>query len=121
MAVQEIKLTNAAECLIRVVEGDKLSATNGRITITDAQGANVDMSAYSGVEFNIYRDQETKARMYQFVEPVGSEGGLTLGDGYFDLLADPFPLESGEYRFGLREMDSPITLAYGDFIVLDRF
>lgn len=121
MSEQIIDLTNAADCRIRVVEGDKLDDTNGRITITDAQGANIDMSAYSIVEFNIYRDQETKSRLYQFRQPLDGEGGLTLGDGYFDLLADPFPLQTGEYRFGLREMDSPITLAYGNFIVLDRF
>jgi len=121
MAVQRIQLTNAADCVITVMEGDKLDDSNGRITIKDSDGVDIDMTQYTNVEFNVYRDQETKSLMYQFKQPVGSQGGITLGVGYFDLLANPFPLEAGSYRFGLRETDSPQTLAYGSFVVTDRF
>lgn len=119
--MSDIQLTNAAECDIEVMAGDKLDDTNARITIKDADDVNVDMSSYTTVELNVYRDADYKSRVYQFREPLNGQGGLTLGNGYFDLLADPLPLEAGTYRYGLREMDSPITLATGKFIVSKRY
>ena len=119
--MSDVQLTRAAECDIEVMEGDKLDSTNAQITIKDADGVNINMSSYTDVEFNIYRDETFKSLIYTFKNTSGGDGTMTLGDGYFILEADPFPLSEGEYRYGLRELDSPITLAVGKFIVSRRY
>lgn len=108
-----VELTNAATVDIEVTQGDKLDSLNATITIVDADGVNIDMTQFSGVELNIYRDEDFKSRIYQFTNPAS----MTLGDGFFILLASPFTLQAGTYRYGLKETDSPLTLATGDFIV----
>ncbi len=113
----KVELTNAAEVDIEVIEGDKLDASNATITVKDSTGANYDMSAFSNVEFNVYRDEEFQSKILTFTNPVS----MTLGDGYFILLAAPLTLVAGIYRFGLREIDSPNTLAIGHFIVIRRY
>lgn len=113
----KINLTVAAEVDIEVVQGDKLDMNNATITIVDHLGDPVDMTLYANVELNIYRDEEFQSRIYQFTNP----DSMTLGIGYFILLADPFPLSEGRHRYGLREMDGPGTLATGYFIINRKY
>lgn len=118
MATQKVTLTNAAEVDIEVTEGDKLDATNATITITDAAGTPIDLTVFTEVQLNIYRDEEFKSKIYTFSK-VGAT--LTTAVGSFVLLADPFSLVEDTYRYGLREADSPLTLATGHFIVKKKY
>lgn len=114
-----IDLTNAPEIDITVIEGDKLSAENATIIILKADDTNLDMTAYADVELNIYRDEDFRSRIHQF-KNTAAPSTMTLGDGFFILLADPFSLQAKTYRYALRELDSPLTLSIGHFIVKRR-
>ena len=116
--METIELTNAAEYDIVVIEGDKLEDPRSTIAIFNSDGSLHDMTVYSSVELDIYRDKNFQSKIYSFKT---SDSTLLLGNGFFTLVADPFTLSKETYRYGLRELDSPATLAFGHFIVKRKF
>jgi len=115
---EELQLHVASEVKLIALEGDMVDDGSSTISIDDAALTKVNLLEFDEVRLDVFDDLYYHSRIFRF---TNLDGSLIRGDGFFSLVASPFPLKSGNYKYKLQVLISEgnyKALAYSDFEIL---